>query len=114
GEWSAYQNEPGSRALHDEEDLEEGDEDWQDDDDLENIPDGTAPAQRSLCVFRTSPGWIGVLDSGAMAADLAPLLSAHLKADTLSVMVNHSDSWWYQIHRHGVPFDEFDSMGAGA
>jgi hypothetical protein len=86
------------------------DADWREG---EGESDDGGPADRGICVFRTRPGWVGVLDSGEVW-ELGALLSAHLRTDTLSVLVNDSDSWWYQIHRNGTAFDEFDSMGTCA
>lgn len=77
-----------------------------DEDDVEEDRDD----QRNLCVYRAVNGWVGVLDSEPFS-DLTMQLSARLKTDTLSVMVNDSDSWLYSLIRRGQPFDEFDSSG---
>lgn len=93
--------------------------DWEedDDDDLEDedasvfVPTELAPEQRGICVFRARHGWVGVLDSGNIF-ELAELLSAQLRTDALTVMVDDSDAWTYQLHRSGLPFDSFNSSGA--
>ena len=96
------------------------DEDWEElDDDFEDkgdekilyFPDVMTPQERSICVFRSRGGWVGVLDSGD-AWELAPLVSAQLHTDTLLVLVNDSDSWLFDVHRSGLPFDDFDSAGS--
>ena len=65
---------------------------------------------RAVAVFKPQAGWVGVMDSsleGNIA--LASELSARLATDTMLVMVNDSDSWYYWMHRNGAQFDEFDS-----
>jgi hypothetical protein len=67
---------------------------------------------RSVCVFEPRAGWVGVMDSSLEGnIELARELSARLNTDTMLVMVNDSDSWYYWLHRDGVSFDEFDSAG---
>jgi hypothetical protein len=96
----------------------DSDEHWDDEEDegeweedyfaAEVLPLG--PIERNICVFRSRHGWVGVLDSGDVC-ELGQLLSGQLHTEAIAFMVNDSDSWWFQIHRTGVPFDEFDSMG---
>ena len=55
---------------------------------------------------------MAVMDSSLEGnIELARELSAELKTDTMLVMVNDSDSWYYWLHRNGQSFDEFDSAG---
>jgi hypothetical protein len=81
-----------------------------DDFDDDHDDDDSGEDQRRLCVYRPTNGWVGVLDSEPFS-DLIRQLSSRLQTDTLSVMVNDSDSWLYALHRQGRPFDEFDSSG---
>jgi hypothetical protein len=67
---------------------------------------------RAICIFEPRAGWVGVMDSSLEGnIDLARELSARLKTDTMLVLVNDSDSWYYWMHRNGAEFDEFDSAG---
>ena len=94
-----------------------------DDDDFDDDVDGFEDGQHSLhgdfggdrqartvVVFEPRAGWVGVMDSSLEGnIELASELSARLATDTMLVMVNDSDSWYYWMHRRGTSFDEFDS-----
>jgi hypothetical protein len=74
--------------------------------------DDGEPEGRTVCIFEPRAGWIGVMDNSLEGnIELARELSAQLNTDTMLVMVNDSDSWYYWLHRNGVSFDEFDSAG---
>jgi hypothetical protein len=67
---------------------------------------------RRIRIFQPVNGWVGVLDSDMEGLiELAGELSKRLSTDTMLVLVNDSDSWYYWLHRNGVPVDEFDSRG---
>ena len=91
----------------------------EDDDDFDAGPlgvygdfDNGEPDGRNVCVFEPREGWVAVMDSSLEGnIELARELSAELKTDTMLVMVNDSDSWYYWLHRNGQSFDEFDSAG---
>jgi hypothetical protein len=93
--------------------VEEDLTDDHDEDDWEDTRDrfaGRRENVRSIRVNRPCQGWIGILDSEAFSG-LGEQLSARLKTDALSVLVNDSDAWYYELRRRGQPFDEFDSSG---
>ncbi len=89
--------------------YDELDEGGFDDEDL----DGGDGGPRGIRIFKPVNGWVGVLDSDLEGiSELAGELSLRLSTDTMLVLVNDSDSWYYWLHRNGVPVDEFDSMGS--
>lgn len=94
---------PGGPVLADDQD----EEDW----DGGHLPDSSGTV-RSVRVFEPCQGWVGVLDSESFSP-LAQQLSARLGTDTVSVLVNDSDAWYYELHRRGRSADEFDSSGEG-
>jgi hypothetical protein len=65
---------------------------------------------RGICVYKPAAGWVGILDSGDIN-ELAVALSERLETDTIQVMVNDSDSWFYELRRHGQLVDSFSSAG---
>ncbi len=69
------------------------------------------PDARGVCVYQPVAGWVGVLDSGDVHR-LSVALSERLQTETLVVMVNDSDSWFYELRRNGRALDAFDSHGA--
>ena len=74
--------------------------------------DDGEPEGRNVCIFEPREGWVAVMDSSLEGnIELARELSAELNTDTMLVMVNDSDSWYYWLHRNGQSFDEFDSAG---
>jgi hypothetical protein len=89
---------------------------YDDDDDIDEGDfggfGGDEDEGRAVCIFQPNNGWVGVLDSSLEGnIELASQLSARLHTDTMLVMVNDSDSWYYWFHRNGQSFDEFDSAG---
>jgi hypothetical protein len=79
-----------------------------DDEDLEG-DDGP----RRIRIFKPVNGWVGILDSDMEGLiELAGELSKRLSTDTMLVLVNDSDSWYYWLHRDGISVDEFDSSGS--
>jgi hypothetical protein len=90
-------------------------DDFDDDDDFDggfavHGEFGDEDEGRAVAVFKPSAGWVGVMDSALEGnIELASELSLRLATDTMLVMVNDSDSWYYWLHRNGVSFDEFDS-----
>lgn len=69
------------------------------------------PQHRRLVVYQPVEGWVGVLEKEGLGSDLGQHLSVVLKADALSLYVNDSDSWGYEILRSGTSRNRFDSMG---
>jgi hypothetical protein len=110
---------PFGTGDFDEDDFDDAfDEDLDVDDDDSDFDDGEfgygefgdEDEGRAVVIFEPSAGWVGVMDSSLEGnVELASELSARLATDTMLVMVNDSDSWYYWMHRNGVPFDEFDS-----
>jgi hypothetical protein len=97
------------------EDLDVDEFDDDDDDGFEPVrfrAFGGEPEARAVSIFEPRAGWVAVMDSSLEGnVELAQQLSAHLSTDTMLVLVNDSDSWYYSLHRNGLAFDEFDSSG---
>jgi len=73
---------------------------------------GGEPEARAVSIFEPRAGWVAVMDSSLEGnVELAQQLSERLGTDTMLILVNDSDSWYYWLHRDGVEFDEFDSSG---
>jgi hypothetical protein len=65
---------------------------------------------RGLYVSKAHNGWSNILDSRLQGSiTLATELSKELNTYAIFVMVNDSDSWFYQLYHHGLQIDEFDS-----
>src|SRR5262245_12603792 len=87
--------------------VQDADEDRDEDDwdaDAEESAGGDGNV-RSVRLFEPRRGWVGVLDSEPFSG-LAQQLSARLNTDALSVLVNDSDAWYYELHRRGRSLDE--------